>query len=128
MTDEVEMLARRLRDNPDKPVQMLELAEELGIPRGRMPGNVADLLKRDGFFDLGDHRLMFTGNSDMAAFEIFRMAAPHVQFEEFIRFREQPHLLMRLSRDRAIALGGDHEKLLKDAVREKERNRGNSVF
>jgi len=123
----VEQLAKRFRDNPDRPFNMSDIASEFGLSEARMARSMSDLLKRDGFFDLGNNRLMFTGNMDMAGFEIFRFAAPHISFEEYMKHRETPHLLMRLSRDREIACRIDGEKMLQDAVREREK-RGNSVF
>lgn len=128
MTDEIEMLARRLRETPDTPVNLPDLATELGLSEVRMARDVKDLMKRDGYFDLGNCRLMFTGNSDLAAFEIFKTAAAHVTFDEYIRFRDQPHILMRLSRDREVACRTDTEKLLQGAISEKEKSRGNRVF
>ncbi|MFO7618692.1 MAG: hypothetical protein R6W91_03435 [Thermoplasmata archaeon] len=128
MTDVVENLARRLRETPDMPVSAQDLASEFGLSEAKMARNISDLMKRDGFFDLGNNRLMFTGNSDTAAFEIFRTAAAHITFEEYVRHREQPHILMRLSRDREVACRMDTEKMLQASIKEKERSRGNRVF
>ena len=128
MTDEVEMLARRLRERPDTPVSIPDLASELGLPEARVAHDVKSLMRRDGFFDLGNSRLMFTGNSDLAAFEIFRIAASHISYEEYVQFREQPHILMRLSRDREISCRMDTEKMLQNSIREKEKTRGNVVL
>ena len=128
MTDDVEMLARRLRERPDMPVSVHDLASELGLPENRVSHDVKNLMKRDGFFDLGNSRLMFTGNSDLAAFEIFRTAAAHISYEEYVQHREQPHILMRLSRDREVACRMDTEKLLQNSIKEKEKTRGNSVL
>lgn len=124
MTDEIDMLAKRLRDAPDRPFSVPDLAAEFGISEPRMARGVGDLMKRKGFYDLGEGRVMFTGNADLAAFEIFKTAAMHITFDEYIRYRDQPHVLMRMSRDREVARGPDPEQLLKDAVREKERPRG----
>lgn len=128
MTDDVEILARRLHETPDRPVSVPDLASELGLSEKRLARNVAELMKRDGFFDIGNDRLMFTGNSDLAAFEIFRTAAMHITLEEYVRYREQPHILMRLSRDRDVACRMDAEKILRDSVGEKDSSRGNGVF
>ena len=128
MTDDAEMLAKRLRGTPDVPVSVPDLAAELGLSGPRMARGMSDLMERTGFYDLGGGRVMFTGNADLAAFEIFRTAAMHITFEEFIRHRDRPHILMRMSRDREVACGTDPERLLREAVREKERPRGNSVF
>jgi hypothetical protein len=128
MTDYVEMLARRLRETPDKPVSLPDLAAEFGLSEPRMARGMGSLMKRTGFYDLGGGRVMFTGNSDLAAFEIFKTAAIHITFEEYLHYKDQPHILMRMSRDREIACGPDPERLLKDAIREKEKSRGNTVF
>jgi len=128
MTDEVEMLARRLRERPDIPISIPNLASELGLPEARVALDVKNLMRRDGFFNLGNSRLMFTGNSDFAAFEIFKIAASHIFYEEYVQYREQPHILMRLSRDRAIACRVDPEKMLQNAIREKDKSRGSIVL
>ena len=128
MTDDVEMLARRLREKPDQPVPYADLASEFGISEIKMTRSVKDLMKRDGFFDLGNSRLMFTGNSDLAAFEIFKTAAVHISYEEYVQYRDQPHILMRLSRDREVSCRTDTEKLLQNAIGEKEKTRGSKVF
>lgn len=120
MTDELDIIARRLRASPDQAVSVPDLAEELSMPEPRIARNIEDLVKRDGFFDLGNQRVMFTGDSDLAAFEIFRTAALNITYDEFIRYREQPHLLMRLSRDREVASKGDPEKMLQNAMKEKQ--------
>ena len=127
MTDDSELLAKRLREMSDRPVSVHDLAGELGLSEPRMARGVGDLMKRSGFYDLGGGKVMFTGNADLAAYEILRTAAANITFEEFVRHRDQPHLLMRLSRDREIACGSDPERLLRDAVREKEKSRGNTV-
>ncbi|MDO9537127.1 MAG: hypothetical protein Q7J68_02290 [Thermoplasmata archaeon] len=128
MTDEVEMLARRLREKPDIPMSVFDLASELSLPEERIKYDVKNLMKRDGFFDLGGSRLMFTGNSDLAAFEIFKMSATQISYNEYVQYRDQPHILMRLSRDREVAYRMDTEKMLQNSIKEKEKSRGNSVL
>lgn len=127
MTDEVEQLAKRLRDNADRPMSAADLANELGFSERGMSSHVKALLRQEGFFDLGHDRLMFTGNADRAAFEIFRSVAPHISFDEYLQHKERPHILMRMSRDRDQAYAMDSERMLRDAAKEKDR-RGNSVF
>ena len=125
MTDEMDILARRIRDRPDKVMRITDLAMELQLPELKVARDIKDIVKRDGFFDLGNHRVMFTGNSDLAAFEIFRTAAANINYEEFVQYQDQPHLLMRLSRDREVACKSDPDKMLQDAITEKENKRGN---
>jgi hypothetical protein len=81
----------------------------------------------DGMFDLGNGMLMFTGNAERAAFEIFKSVAPHITFDEYVQHRERPHVLLRMSKEREDAYLMDPSKLLRDALKEKE-TRGNSVF
>jgi hypothetical protein len=125
MSDEIEMLAKRLRETPDKPITIPDLAAEFGLTEAKMARSAGELMKRSGYYDLGG-KLMFTGNADLAAFEILRNTAAHITFEEYIKYRDQPHILMRMSRDREVSCGGNHEELLKRAVREKSR--GSSVL
>ena len=127
MTDDIELLAKRIRERPDKVQSINDLAGELALPELQVARDIKDIVKRDGFFDIGNQRVMFTGNSDLAAYEIFKTAASNISFDEFIQYREQPHLLMRLSRDREVACKSDPDKLLQDAVKEKESKRGNNV-
>ncbi len=125
MTQDTELLERHLRKHQDRPFSVPDLASELHLPELKVAREIKDLVKRDGYFDLGNQRVMFTGDSDLAAYEIFRTAATHITYEEFIQYREQPHLLMRLSRDREVAYRSDPDKLLQMAVEEKKIKRGN---
>jgi hypothetical protein len=127
MTDEVELIAKRLRENADRPMSAQGLASELGLGEERMPRHVRALLRMDGMFDLGNGMLMFTGNAERAAFEIFKSVAPHITFDEYVQHRERPHVLLRMSKEREDAYLMDPSKLLRDALKEKE-TRGNSVF
>ncbi len=120
MTDEIDLLTRRIKENPDRAISVSDLASELALPELRVARDVKDIVKRDGFFDLGNHKVMYTGNTDLVAFEIFKTAAANVTFEEFIQLQDQPHLLMRLSRDREISCKRNPEKLLQMAMKEKE--------
>jgi len=120
MVDENDLLAKRIRDSPDKVHSVSDLADELQLPELRVARDIKDIVKRDGFFDLGNQRVMFTGDSDIAAFELFKTAAANISFDEFIQLRDQPHLLMRLSRDREVACRRDPEKLLQNALKYKE--------
>lgn len=119
MTDEFDLLAKRIRDNPDQAISFSDLASDLALPELKIARDIKDLVKHDGFFDLGNHRVMFTGNSDLVAFEIFKTAAAHISFDEYIQYQDQPHLLMRLSRDREMAYKSNPEKMLQDAIKEK---------
>ena len=127
MTDEIDFLAKRIREHQDRVISLTELASEFQLPELQVARSIKDLVKHDGFFEIGDQSVMFTGNSDLAAFEIFKTAATNITYDEFIQYREQPHLLMRLSRDRVVSCKSDPDKLLRDAVREKENKRGNTV-
>lgn len=127
MNHELDLLARRIRNSPDKAISFTELADELAMPELRVAREIKDLVKRDGFFDIGNQRVMFTGNSDLAAYEIFKGQAIHITYEEFIQYRDQPHLLMRLSRDREVACKSDPEKLLQNAMKEKESKGRNNL-
>ena len=119
MTDEFDLLARRIRENPDRAISFSDLATELSLPELKIARDIKDLVKHDDFFDLGNHRVMFSGNSDLVAFEIFKTAAAHISFDEYIQYQDQPHLLMRLSRDREMAYKSNPEKMLQDAIKEK---------
>ena len=119
MTDEFDILARRIKENPDRAIPFSDLANDLAVPEMNIARDIKDLVKHDGFFDLGNHRVMFSGNSDLVAFEIFKTAANHISFDEYIQYQDQPHLLMRLSRDREMAYKSNPEKMLQDAIKEK---------
>ena len=119
MTDEFDLLAKRIRENPDRAIPFSDLASDLAVPELKIARDIKDLVKNDGFFELGNHRVMFSGNSDLVAFEIFKTAATHISFDEYIQYQDQPHLLMRLSRDREMAYKSNPEKMLQDAITEK---------
>jgi hypothetical protein len=124
MTDPVEIIASRLRDLPDRAFSILDISNELGFEREMMTTTIEVLARRDGFFDLGGGRMMFSGDADRVAFEIFRSEAPNISYEEYQRYKEEPHVLMRMSRDRDVADRINPEKRLKELM--KERNRGNT--
>ena len=125
MTDYIEELALRLRENPDRAFSVFELGEEFGLSRDAMSTTLERLAKRDAFFDLGHGRMMFTNDSHRVAFEIFRTEAPNISYEEYVRYRDEPHILMRMSRDRDVAGRLDPEKRLQGLTKEKEKTRGN---
>lgn len=120
MADEFDLLAKRIRDNPDRVMSVSDLATELVLPELQIARDIKDLVKHDGFFDLGNHRVMFSGNSDLVAFEIFKTTAGNISYKEYIQYQDQPHLLMRLSRDREVAYRRNPENLLQNAIKDKE--------
>lgn len=126
MTDPVETLAMRLRNHPDRVLSAFDMADEIGLDDERMTTTIEVLAKRDGFFDLGRGRLMFSSDADRVAFEIFRTEAPNVSYEEYQRYRDEPHVLMRMSRDRDVAGRANPEKHLKELIKG-TANRGNKV-
>jgi hypothetical protein len=121
MTDPVETLALRLRNQPDKPFSILDAAEELGLVGERTTTTIEVLARRDGFFDLGGGRMMFSSDADRVAYEIFRSEAPNITYEEYQRYHDDPHILMRMSRDRDVADRANPENRLRELMKEKER-------
>ncbi|KYK26532.1 MAG: hypothetical protein AYK23_02895 [Candidatus Proteinoplasmatales archaeon SG8-5] len=121
MTDPVETIAMRLRDQPDRPFSVLDAAEELGLARDRTTTTIEVLARRDGFFDLGGGRMIFSSDADRVAYEIFRSEAPNITYEEYQRYRDDPHILMRMSRDRDVADRANPEKRLRELMKEKDR-------
>jgi hypothetical protein len=128
MTDDPERLAIHLKSRPGRAVSIFELVEELGGTEESVTRDIRMLVRRDGFFDLGHGRVMFSPDADRAAFEIFRTAAPRITYEEFTRFRDEPHILMRLSRDREVAGPASLERELHDLKEQKRKARGNRIF
>jgi hypothetical protein len=128
MTDPLEQLAMRLRQQPDRPLSVHELAEDLDHGGETITRGIDVLARRDGFFDLGKGRMMFSEDADRVAFEIFRTEAPNITFEEFHRYRDEPHILMRMSRDRDISGRMNPEKQLREIMKDKEKSRGNRIF
>ncbi len=125
MSDTIEQLAQRLRNRPDTVMSVFELAEEMGLPPDNVPGTIERLRHRKDFHDLGNGRAMFSGNVDRVAFEVFRTEASQITFEEYQQFRDQPHILMRMSRDRDVASRMNPEKQLHDLIKEKNKTRRN---
>ncbi len=128
MNYDVEALALRLRTQPGKVTSIFDLVTELEASEDMVVRDIKRLVKRDGFFDLGNGRVMYSPNADRAAFEVFRTSAPRISFEEYTQYREEPHILMRLSRDRIAAGPVDLEKELHRAAEEKKKARGNNIF
>jgi DNA-binding transcriptional regulator GbsR (MarR family) len=127
MTNYAEHLEMRLRSNPDKPVSLFEVGEELGLSREAVQTNIQRLARRQYIFDLGNGRMMYTTNSDVSAFELFRTVAPRISLEEYQKYREEPHILMRMSRERDVFERINPESQLKEAVSQTQK-RGNRVF
>ena len=125
MSDNIEQLAMRLRNRPDTVMSIFELTEDMGLPSDNVTGAIERLTSRKGFYDLGNGRAMFSGNTDRVAFEVFRTEAPQITFEEFNQFRDEPHILMRMSRDRDVASRMNPEKQLHDLIKEKNMIRRN---
>ena len=128
MTDTLEQLALKIRNHPNKPFSVFDLADEFNMIQDKAVSIVEILAKRDGFFDLGHGRLMFSSDADRVAFEIFKTEAPNITFEEYHKYRDEPHILMRMSRDRDIAGRINPEKKLQELMKEKQKPRGNRVF
>jgi len=127
MSDFVEELALRLRNHPDRVVSLMDLQDELNLPIERMSATIESLTKRKGFYDLGNGRTMFSTSANRVAFEVFKTEASKITFEEYEQFRDEPHILMRMSRDRDVASRMNPEKQMRDMIKEKERSRGNNV-
>lgn len=125
MSDTIEELAMRLRNRPDTVMSVFEMTEELGLSFDSVPGTIERLTSRKGFYDLGNGRAMFSGNADRVAFEVFRTEAQQITFEEYQQFRDEPHILMRMSRDRDVASRMNPEKQLHDLIKEKNMTRRN---
>jgi hypothetical protein len=122
MTDPVEIVAARLREKPDRAFSVLDLGDDMGLGRDRMTTTIEVLARREGFFDLGGGRMMFSSDADRVAYEIFKSEAPNISYEEYQRYRDEPHLLMRMSRDRDVADRTNPERRLKELL----KDRGNT--
>ena len=103
MADQEKLVREFLQRHRDAPFAASQIigAQSVGEPALRVI--LEDMVSRGELVKISPERFIYTTNADVAAFHILREIAPNITFEEFLAHREDPHVLVRMSRDRVIA-------------------------
>ena len=103
MADQEKLVREFLQRHRDSPFVASQI---IGAPKIGEPALTAileDMVSRGELVKVSPERFLYTTNADVAAFHILREIAPNITFEEFMSHKEDPHVLVRMSRDRVIA-------------------------
>ena len=118
----IDSLLTHFRRNTDQVMTLTSIHELLGESKDHMNENIDALVEDREIFRVGEDRYIYSNNSDLVAFEIFRGIAPNITFDEYLKYKDEEHVLMRLSRDR---------EMLSASITEEEspepRRRGNDL-
>ncbi len=101
-TNNIDNLLTYFRKNTDRVMSLNSIHELLGEGQVEV---IDTLVEEKEIFKVGEGRYMHSNNSELVAFEIFREIAPNIDFDEYLKYKDEEHVLMRLSRDRQM-LGG----------------------
>lgn len=104
MTGDFKNLIEHFRKHRDSVLTLSSLSDELDIRYDGLREALADLDEDTSIFDLGNDRYMFSTDRMLVAYEIFRGIAPNVTLDEYKQYRDEPHILVRMSRDRDIGV------------------------
>ena len=83
-------------------MSITSIHELLGEHQGTVNENIDTLVGDKEIFKVGEGQYMYSDNSDLVAFEIFRGIAPNINFDEYQKYKNEEHILVRLSRDREM--------------------------
>lgn len=120
MTSDIKSLIEHFRKNPDSVFTRTFLAEQLSMDYENLASSLDEVVDGESIFRLGNDRFMFSNNRLLVAFEIFRTVAPNITIEEYEKYKDEEHILMRMSRDREVGANFTQQP---DA--ESTRKRGN---
>ncbi|MCK5039332.1 MAG: hypothetical protein KAS16_09560 [Thermoplasmata archaeon] len=101
----IDSLLTHFRRNTDRVMSLNSIHELLGEGQKDVNDNIDALVEDKEIFKIGEGQYMYSNNSDLVAFEIFRGIAPQITFDEYLRYKDEEHVLMRLSRDREMLNG-----------------------
>ena len=117
----IDSLLTHFRKNRDQVMSITAIHELLGEGKDNMNKSIDMLIEDKEIFKIGEERYMYSNNSDLVAFEIFREIAPNITFDDYLKYKDEEHVLMRLSRDRGMLNGP-----LSEEENPEPRRRGNS--
>lgn len=92
-----------LQRHRDSPFSASQIGHGATLSEPSLKAVLDDLIERGEVHKVSDGRFLYTNNADIASYHILREIAPNVTFEEFMRHRDEPHVLVRISRDRVVA-------------------------
>jgi hypothetical protein len=103
MVDAETVLKEFAAKHRDEPFTAAQALRRLSIGEPALKATLTAMVDRGELVNLPSGRYLYTTNADVAAFHLMREVAPNITFEEFIAHRDEPHVLVRASRDRVIA-------------------------
>jgi hypothetical protein len=102
MVDAETLLREYASRHRDEPFSAVQAVGKLSVGEPALRATLGDMVRRGELVGLPSGRYLYTTNADVAAFHIMREVAPNITFEEFMSHRDEPHVLVRASRDRDI--------------------------
>ena len=100
----IDRLLTHFRKNTDRIISVQTLSEKIMIGEDELQDDLKKMVGGEMVDEIGDGGYMHSNNSELVAFEIFRGIAPSISFEEYIKYKDEEHVLMRMSRDRNMSM------------------------
>ncbi len=100
----IDRLLTHFRKNTDRVISVQTLSEKIMLGEDELQDDLKKMVGGEMVYEIGDGRYMHSNNSELVAFEIFRDIAPNISFEEYVKYKDEEHVLMRMSRDRNMAM------------------------
>ena len=120
----IDRLLTHFRKNTDRVISMRALSEKIMLGEDELQDDLKKMVGGEMVYEIGEGRYMLSNNSELVAFEIFRAIAPNISFEEYIKYKDEEHVLMRMSRDRNMAMNSTIGVEIEEG---KSKNRGNNL-
>ena len=111
---EIKDLLAHFRKRRDSIIPIQSIFDDMDAGDDIISNDIEALVDRNEIFKIGEDRYMYSNNSELVAFELFRNIAPNISFEEFVAYRDEEHVLMILSRTRTLRMRpgfGDEEEI-----------------
>ena len=103
MADSEKLVKEFLQRHRDSPFAASQITGAPNVGEPALKTILEDMVNRGELVRISPERFIFTTNADVAAFHVLREIAPNITFEEFMAHKDEPHILVRMSRDRVIA-------------------------
>ena len=102
MTGDFKNLIEHFRKHQDSVLTISSISEELDMRYESLRESLTDVGDDKSIYDLGNDRYMFSTDRILVSFEIFRGIAPNITLDEFKQYKDETHILVRMSRDREV--------------------------
>ncbi len=105
----IDRLLTHFRKNTDRVISMQALSEKIMVGEDELQDDLKKMVGGEMVYEIGEGRYMLSNNSELVAYEIFRDIAPNISFEEYVKYKDEEHVLMRMSRDRNVVMSSNIE-------------------